>query len=132
MVLDTNNLSYSSAIANCGPSGPCDFDIIIDLNDVFTFNGSDNLLLDVRLRTADASTAAIFFDTQDTNGDSVSRAFNVTDNVTDSDGIAENNGLVTKFFLRTFTPSPSSASFGGSLAPAVEADGLTAAEGGLP
>ena len=62
VVLDTNSLSYSSDKANCGVAGPCDFDVIIDLNDVFTFNGTDNLLLDIRIRTADASTNAGFFE----------------------------------------------------------------------
>ena len=123
VVLDTDSLAYSSAKANCGPSGPCDFDIIIDLNDVFTFNGTDNLLLDIRLRTGDAN-ANGFFDLEFSIGDGVGRVFNNTSNLTASNGTAQSAGIVTKFFLRNFTPSPSSVSFGGSPAPLVEAEGL--------
>ena len=111
VVLDTDSLSFSSAKANCGVSGPCDFDIIIDLNDVFTYNGTGNLLLDIRLRTADASANAGFFDEVSSFGDSTSRAFNVTDNVTDSDGIADSHGPVTKFFL---SPNPPKDGLGDS------------------
>ena len=132
VVLDTNSLSYASNRTGCGPAGPCDFDIIIDLNDVFTFNGAGNLLLDIRLRTADASTDAGFFDAEFSIGDGVSRALNLTGNVTDTDGITGTTGLITKFFLRTFTPSPSSASFGGSPAPAVEAAGPVPGAAGAP
>ena len=132
VVLDTDSLSYSSAKANCGPSGPCDFDIVIDLNDVFTFTGSGDLLLDIRIRTADANANAGFFDAQDTNGDGVSRVFDTTGNVTDANGSTSTSGLVTKFFLRSFTPFPEFFSVGGSPAPLVEAVVLTAEEGGLP
>ncbi len=132
VVLDTDSLSYSSAKANCGPSGPCDFDIIIDLNDVFTFNGNDNLLLDIRLRTGDIGAAAGFFDTQATFGDSVGRVANSSNDVAAATGSFNSIGLVTKFFLRTFTPSPSSASFGGTPAPAVAAEGPIPGEGSLP
>ena len=132
VVLDTNSLSYSSDKANCGVAGPCDFDVIIDLNDVFTFNGTDNLLLDIRIRTADASTNAGFFDAQNINGDSVGRVFNETGNVNIADGTTSTTGLVTKLFLKSFTPSSSPASFSGSPAPLVEAEALTAEEGGLP
>ena len=132
VVLDTHSLSYSSAKANCGVAGPCDFDVIIDLNDVFTFNGTGNLLLDIRIRTADASTNPGFFDAVSSFGDSTSRALNVTDNVTELDGITDTGGLVTKFFLRTFTPSPSSESIGGSPAPAAERVGPVLGEAGAP
>ena len=104
VVFDTNSFSLSSNNTNCGAGGPCDFDIIIDLNDVFTFNGTDNLLLDVRMRTNISSS---LFDVQETIGDGVGRLFSsVSGSVTNPTGATSTVGLVTKFFLRSFTPSP--------------------------
>ena len=105
VVLDTTNLILSSSKTNCGAGGPCDFDIVIDLNDTFTFNGTGNLLLDVRMRT---NIGAGNPDAQNTFGDGVSRAFSGTSgSVNDPTGFADSAGLVTKFFLRDWIPSAS-------------------------
>ena len=130
VVLNTNSLSYSSAKANCGGAGPCDFDIVIDLDDVFTFNGTSNLPLDVRLRQADLSSNGGFFDSHRFGGDSISRVANSSGNVDATVGSTDTFGLVTKFIIKNFTPSPSSASFGGSPAPLVEAEGPVPGEAG--
>ena len=105
VVLDTTNLTLSSAKANCGEAGPCDFDIVIDLNDAFRFNGTDNLLLDVRMRIG-ASDAG-FFDAHNANGDSVSRVFA---GLTSTSGSTDSLGLVTKFFFKDFVQSTSAVS----------------------
>jgi hypothetical protein len=98
VVLDTTNLSYSSSKANCGAAGPCDFDIEIDLDDVFEFNGQDNLLLDVSTRQGNNTSGP--FDAQFTTGDGVSSGFGETDNLADltADFIVT-RGLVTKFYI---------------------------------
>ena len=97
-------MSIFPILPHCGVAGPCDFDVIIDLNDVFTFNGTGNLLLDIRIRVA-SSTNAVSFDAQNINGDSVGRVFNESGNVNAADGTTSTTGLVTKFFLKSFTPS---------------------------
>ena len=102
VVLDTTSFSLSSSKTNCGVGGPCDFDIVIDLADVFTFNGNGNLLLDVRVRAG--STVKGSFDSVNTVGDSVSRVYG---DLTSATGTTSNLGLVTKFFLKNWIPSAS-------------------------
>ena len=105
VVLDTTSFSLSSNKTNCGAVGPCDFDIVIDVDNAFTFNGTGNLLLDVRMRTNIRSS---FFDVEGTPGDGVSRLYSSSfGSVTDPTGITSTVGLVTKFFLRDWTPSAS-------------------------
>lgn len=58
LVLKTNSLALFSSFT--GPiEGPKDFDITIDLQDTFVYNGVDHLLLDVKLFNAPTTT---FFD----------------------------------------------------------------------
>jgi acetyltransferase-like isoleucine patch superfamily enzyme len=51
LVLDNDALSLSSAATPASPFSACPlaFDIVIDLDDVFEYNGADNLLLDVKV-----------------------------------------------------------------------------------
>ena len=105
VVLDITNLILSSSKTNCGAGGPCDFDIVIELDDTFTFNGTGNLLLDVRMRTNINSTT---FDAQSTLGDGASRAYSSSNgSVNDPAGSTSTVGLVTKFFLKNWIPSAS-------------------------
>lgn len=51
MVLDTPSLPLFSEAFATNPPNPCplDFDVVIDLDNKFLYNGHDNLLLDVRV-----------------------------------------------------------------------------------
>ena len=105
VVVDTTSFSLSSDKTNCGAGGPCDFDIVIDVDDVFSFNGTGNLLLDVRVRSNIGSTG---FDAQSTNGDGASRLYSGSNGtVNDATGVTSSLALVTKFFLKNWIPSAS-------------------------
>ena len=102
LVLDTADLSLASGKVNCSP---CDFDIVIDIDDVFDYNGTDNLLLDVRIRNQPETT---FFDVQSTSGDSASRAYSTasSNGVYQTSGIVNTTGLVTQFHFKAAPSTP--------------------------
>jgi hypothetical protein len=94
VVLDTDSLTLSSSFT--GPvDGPKDFDIVIDLDNVFKYNGVDGLLLDVRLFNAPTTT---WFDAQGASPDTRrvhSQTFDA--DVNSLTGVNAGNPLVTKF-----------------------------------
>lgn len=97
VVLDTTDLCLSSS-RDCPSGGPCPFDIIIELDNTFTYNGTANLLLDIRARNAVATTQ---FDMEETFGDSVSNVASRVPGgtVNDVSGVPFSRGLVTKFIF---------------------------------
>jgi prepilin-type N-terminal cleavage/methylation domain-containing protein len=96
IVLNTSNLSLSS-IGSC-TVGPCPFDIVVDLDNIFGYNGIDNLLLDIRF--VSSTNTNTLFDAVYTIGDGVSRVQTASDTPS---GNPDTLGLVTKF---TFIPTP--------------------------
>ena len=101
VVLNSNNFPLSSSKTNCGASGPCDFDILFDVNDVFLFNpASGNLLVEFRIHSG-AISGMGSPDGVCVAGDSVSRAYGTLNSTT---GSASTCGYVTKFVL-TDTPA---------------------------
>lgn len=51
LVLDSDSLSLSSAATPVSPFSDCplEFDIVIDLDDIFEYDGTQNLLLDIKM-----------------------------------------------------------------------------------
>ncbi|HLK68447.1 MAG TPA: PEP-CTERM sorting domain-containing protein [Bryobacteraceae bacterium] len=108
-----NTVVYSGPLtlssADTGPAGgPKDFDIIITLMTPFLYNpASGNLLLDVKNFTGDPSGVMGPFDTENTNGDPISRLIGNQGDVTSPTGVTDTEGLVTSFTVAaTATPEP--------------------------
>lgn len=102
LVLQTPSLALSSAAVPAG-SGSCPFafDVIIDVDDTFVFNGADNLLLDVKM----FNNPSRFFLDGETNSGVTSRvaAIGAAGSVDSSSGFFAKFGLVTRF---TLAPPP--------------------------
>lgn len=81
------------------PSGtPEEFDIVIDFTETFSFDPNlGNLLLEVKNFSTSISSSPIFFDAEDTGGDSVSRLANLGDANATTAGFTDTAGLVTQF-----------------------------------
>ncbi len=67
LVLDETSLSLSSAGGPCPPA----FDVVLDVDDIFTYNGTDNLLVDIKVFS---NPLRAFFDAGAKTG-AVGRAF---------------------------------------------------------
>ncbi len=84
------------------PSGPKNFDIVINLQTPFVYDpGEGNLLLDVRNFNGGSTT---FFDAENLFGDAVSRVFSLT-GVGSTTGGTDTLGLVTAFELEPVVPA---------------------------
>ena len=59
LVLDVDGVPFSTAKTNCGDGGPCDFDIVLDVENTFTYDGVRNLLVEFRGDITDGSSIII-------------------------------------------------------------------------
>ena len=101
--------SLTLASSDTGPaSGPRDFDVVINLENPFSYNpGLGNLLLDVR--TFNSSDINFFADAAFDESDSISRVFSAEGDVSSATGDADTLGLVTKFTFSDAAPIPTPA-----------------------
>jgi len=101
LVLD----SVVSLSGTTSQSKPNPFDIILDVDNIFTYNGNDNLLMEIRIfsKQPDNGYTIFAFDaTWNTVGDSVARLY--AGDASATTGAWGSIGLITKF---TFTTLPS-------------------------
>jgi len=89
------------------PSGtPEAFDIAVDFTDTFFFDPNvGNLLLEVKNFSTSIPSSPIFFNAENTTGDSVSRLFNTND-ANATTGFTDSLGLVTQFNTASTQPVP--------------------------
>lgn len=103
LVLDSSSFVISGTGGGAGP-GPNPFDIIVDIDNLFTYNGVDNLLLDITLFSGSGGPQ---FDSTN-RGAATDGMQRVWGNVSSATGtIAGDEGLVTAFVLNASVPEPS-------------------------
>ena len=97
----SGNLTLSSAASAAVPRP---FDIVIPLQTPFSFNpaGGLNLLLDVTIPTCVSTTR---FDSQNTLGDSISRARHSSNSSSPTADSSDTIGLVTQFTITEAIPT---------------------------
>lgn len=103
------SLTLSSTNAP-GPGGTHVFDVVINLQNTFSYNPAlGNLLLDIKnISGADAFVGTNFFDTQNTSGDSMSRVYGGEGSPDATSGSADTLGLILQFNPPANVPEPSS------------------------
>lgn len=93
---ETTVLSGNIALSGTGGSGPNPFDIVLDVNDIFTYNGIGNLLLDITMFSGIAGPQ--FDSVQSVGAGLMQRVWSTTGNSSATSGnIAGDIGLVTQF-----------------------------------